>query len=186
MGSTETTHPAETPKKAFFTPSRVARLAILVALCAAGALIKLPSPTGTIAFDSAPAFLAGAAFSPVEGSIVGVIGHLITAMTVGFPLGLPVHLLVAAEMGVFVWIFGHLYRRVNVWLAIVVGILLNGVFAAAVMILIGGVGMFAALALPLTVGSTVNIAVAVLAERALTAAGLTQPRPPKSAGEQKD
>ena len=96
------------------------------------------------------------------------------------------HLLVAAEMGVFVWIFGHLYRRVNVWLAIVVGILLNGVFAAAVMILIGGVGMFAALALPLTVGSTVNIAVAVLAERALTAAGLTQPRPPKSAGEQKD
>lgn len=165
---------AETPKKAFFTPRRVARVAILVALCAVGAVIKLPSPTGTVALDAAPAFLAGAAFSPLEGSIVGVVGHLITAATAGFPLGLPVHLLVAAEMAVFVWVFGQLYRKVNIWLAIVAGILLNGVVGAAGMILFGGPGMFVALVVPLTVGSTVNIAVAALAERALVAAGLAQ------------
>lgn len=37
-------------------PRRIARLAILIALSAVGALIKIPSPVGTVAFDSAPAF----------------------------------------------------------------------------------------------------------------------------------
>ncbi len=161
-------------KKPFFTPRVVARLAILVALSVVGAFVKLPSPTGTVALDSAPAFLAGAAFSPLQGSIVGIIGHLITSLTAGFPLGLPVHLLVAAEMGVFVWVFGYLYRNVNAWVAVVVGVLLNGVFGAAIMIFIGGPGMFAALVLPLTVGSAVNILVAEVEERALVAAGLAR------------
>ncbi|MCX4473012.1 hypothetical protein C5N14_29500 [Micromonospora sp. MW-13] len=158
----------------FFTPRRIARIAILVALSAVGAFIKLPSPTGTVALDSAPAFLAGAAFSPLEGSIVGALGHLLSALTTGFPLGLPVHLLVAAEMAVFVAIFGLLARRVNIWLAIVVGIVLNGVGGAAIMIPIGGVGLFAALVLPLTVGSAINILVAAAATRALRSAGLAE------------
>lgn len=166
------------PKRQFFTPRRVARLAILVALSAVGGLIKIPSPTGTVALDAAPGFLAAAAFSPGEGAIVGAVGHLVSALTTGFPLGLPVHLLIAVEMAVFVWIFGVLARRVNVWVAIVVGILLNGIAGAALMIPIGGTGMFAALVLPLTVGGAINIIVAVLASRALLAAGLA-PKPKK-------
>lgn len=162
----------DTVKRQFFTPRRVARLAILVALSAVGALIKIPSPTGTVALDAAPAFLAAAAFSPGEGAIVGAVGHLVSALTTGFPLGLPVHLLVAVEMALFVWVFGVLARRVNVWVAVVVGVLLNGVGGAALMIPIGGTGMFAALILPLTVGGAINIVVAVLAARALQAAGL--------------
>jgi len=162
----------------FFTPRRVARVAILVALSAVGALIKLPSPTGTVALDSAPAFLAAAAFSPAEGSIVGALGHLLSALTTGFPLGLPVHLLIAAAMAVFVAIFGVLARRVGIWLAAVVGILLNGVGGALIMIPIGGVGLFAALVLPLTAGATINVLIAVAASRALRAAGLTEDGPP--------
>jgi uncharacterized membrane protein len=160
-----------------FTPRRVARVAILVALSAVGAFIKLPSPTGTVALDSAPGFLAGAAFSPAEGSIVGALGHLLSALTTGFPLGLPVHLLVAAAMAVFVAIFGFLARRVNIWVAIVVGIVLNGVGGSAIMIPIGGVGLFAALVLPLTVGAAINILVAAAATRALRSAGLTEEQP---------
>ncbi|HEX5598362.1 MAG TPA: ECF transporter S component [Micromonosporaceae bacterium] len=160
----------------FFTPRRVARTAILVALSAVGAFIKLPSPTGTVALDSAPAFLAGAAFSPAEGSIVGALGHLLSALTTGFPLGLPVHLLVAAEMALFVAVFAFLARRVNIWLAVVIGILLNGIGGAAIMIPIGGVGLFAALVLPLTVGSAINILVGTAAMRALRSAGLTEER----------
>ena len=171
-----TTARQRSTKQPFFTPRRVARLAILVALSAVGALIKIPSPTGTVALDSAPAFLAAAAFSPVEGSIVGAIGHLVSALTTGFPLGLPVHLLVAAEMALFVWIFGVVARRVNIWVAVVVGVVLNGVVAAAIMIPIGGTGLFAALLLPLIVGSAINIVVAVLAARALQAAGLAPTR----------
>ena len=171
---------APTTKKPFFTPRRVARIAILVALSAVGAFIKIPSPTGTVALDSAPAFLAGAAFSPLEGSIVDALGHLISALTTGFPLGLPVHLLVAAEMALFVWIFGVVARKVNIWVAAVVGIFLNGVVGAAIMIPIGGFGLFSALVLPLTVGAAINIIIAVLASKALVAAGLA-PGPKKTA-----
>ena len=164
------------PRKTFFTARRVARIAILVALSGVGAFIKIPSPTGTVALDAAPAFLAGGAFSPLEGSIVGVLGHLISALTTGFPLGLPVHLLVAAEMGVFVWIYGVIARKVNIWVAAVVAILLNGIGGAALMIPIGGLGLFTALVLPLTVGAVINVVIAVLATKALIAAGLA-PRP---------
>lgn len=157
----------------FFSPRRVARVAILVALSAVGAFIKIPSPTGTVALDAAPGYLAGAAFSPLEGAIVGALGHLLSALTTGFPLGVPVHLLIAAEMAVFVWFFGFLVRKTNIWVATVVGILINGILGAAIMIPIGGTGMFAALVVPLLIGSAVNIVVAVLAAAALTAAGLS-------------
>lgn len=156
----------------FFTPRRVARIAILVALSAVGAFIKIPSPTGTVALDAAPGYLAGAAFSPVEGAIVGALGHLLSALTTGFPLGLPVHLLIAVEMAVFVWLFGVMVRRINVWVAAILAIIINGVVGAAIMIPIGGTGMFAALVLPLLVGSAINVVVAVLAAAALSAAGL--------------
>ena len=51
----------------------MARIAILVALSGAGAFIKIPSPTGTVALDSAPGYLAAAVFSPLEGGIVGAL-----------------------------------------------------------------------------------------------------------------
>ncbi|AWG03300.1 ECF transporter S component [Trueperella pyogenes] len=156
----------------FFSPRRVARVAILVALSAVGAFIKIPSPTGTVALDAAPGYLSGAVFSPIEGSIVGALGHLLSALTTGFPLGLPVHLLIAVEMAVFVWLFGMMVRKINVWVAAIIAILINGFVGAAVMIPIGGTGMFVALIVPLLVGSAVNVVVAVLAAAALSAAGL--------------
>jgi len=94
----------------FFSPRRVARVAILVALSGVGAFIKIPSPTGTVALDAAPGYLAAVAFSPLEGGVVGALGHLISAATAGFPLGLPIHLIIAAEMFVFAWLFGLLAR----------------------------------------------------------------------------
>jgi len=94
----------------FLSPRRVARVAILVALSGVGAFIKIPSPTGTVALDSAPGYLAAVAFSPLEGGVVGALGHLISAATAGFPLGLPIHLIIAAEMFVFAWLFGLLAR----------------------------------------------------------------------------
>ncbi len=170
-------------ERGFFTARRVARIAIFIALSAVGALIKIPSPTGTVALDSAPAFLAAAAFSSPEGAIVGALGHLLTAATTGFPLSLPVHLLVMAEMALFVWIFGVLSSRVNVWVAAVVAVLCNGVVGAALMIPIGGVGMFTVLVAPLLVGATINVAVAIAAAAALGAGGLTDRTPLRRKGQ---
>lgn len=170
-----------TARKPYFSVRRIARIAILIALSAVGALVKIPSPTGTVALDSAPAFMAAAAFSPAEGAIIAALGHLVSAATAGFPLSLPVHLIVAAEMAAAVWVFGALTRHLNVWVAAVVGIILNGVAAPAVLILIGGVGMFVSLVLPLTVGSVVNVAIASGADRALQQAGLAPRRRKKTA-----
>ena len=156
----------------FFSPRRVARVAILVALSGVGAFIKIPSPTGTVALDSAPGCLAAAAFSPLEGGVVGALGHLISAATAGFPLGLPIHLVVAAEMFVFAWVLGLLARPLGALVAGVVAVLLNGLLAPAILLPIGGIGMYAAQVVPLLVGSAINIAVAVIAGIALAAAGL--------------
>jgi putative membrane protein len=156
----------------FLTPRRVARIAILVALSGAGAFIKIPSPTGTVALDSAPGYLAAAVFSPLEGGIVGALGHLISAATAGLPLGLPVHLIVAAEMFLFAWVFGWLSRRVGLLAGGVAAALLNGLLAPAILIPVGGLGMYVAQVVPLLAGSAINIVVAAVAGVALAAAGL--------------
>lgn len=169
-------------KKNYFAPKRIARIAILVALSAVGAFIKLPSPTGTVALDSAPGFVAAAAFGPGEGSIVGALGHMFSALITGFPLGLPVHLLVAAATIVWVGAFGWVARKVNIWVAIPVGIILNGVGGAALLIPIYGVGIFATLLVPLLVGSAINIVIAVAVVKVLDATGLSgKPRKGKKA-----
>lgn len=159
-------------RKNYFTPKRIARVSILVALSAVGAFIKLPSPTGTVALDSAPAFVAAAAFSPVEGAIVGVLGHMFSALITGFPLGLPIHILIALSMIVWVGLFGLVARKVNVWVAIPVGIILNGVGGAALLIPIYGFGIFATLVVPLLVGSAINIIIAVAVVKVLSLTGL--------------
>jgi len=176
--------PATGPKT-WFTPRRIARVAILIALSAVGAFIKLPSPTGTVALDSAPAFVAGAAFSPGEGALVGAIGHMFSALVTGFPLGLPIHLLVAASMAVFVWIYGLIARKLNIWIAAVVGVLLNGVGGAALLIPIYGVGIFATLVLPLLVGALVNVVIAVIVVKVLDLTGLSENAKRKKAAAEK-
>ena len=169
-------------KKNYFTPKRIARVAILVALSAVGAFIKLPSPTGTVALDSAPGFLAAAAFSPGEGAIVGMLGHMFSALITGFPLGLPIHILVAVATIVWVGLFGLVARKINIWVAIPVAILLNGVGGAALLIPIYGLGIFATLVLPLLVGSTINVVIAVAVVKVLDLTGLSEnPRKGKKA-----
>lgn len=149
--------------KGFWTPRRVARLAIVIALSAVGSFIKIPSPTGTVALDSAPGFFAAVAFGPIDGAIVGGVGHLFTAATTGFPMGLPLHLFVAVQQSAWAILFWLLARKVNLWLGVIGAIICNGVIAPAMFIPIGGVGLFLSLLLPLTVGSAVNVIISAIA-----------------------
>ncbi len=158
--------------RGFLTPRRVARMALLIAVSAVGALVKIPSPTGTVALDSAPGFLAAAIFSPVEGAVIAALGHLLSAATTGFPLGALLHLIVAVEMALFAWVFGLLVRRVNAVVGAIVAVILNGLLAPVVMIPVAGFGGYVAMIVPLLVSSAVNVAVALLAGYALSAAGL--------------
>ena len=148
---------------------QVARMAVLVALSGVGAFIKIQSPTGTVALDSAPGYLGALAFGSKEGALIADLGHLLRAGSVGFPLSLPLHLFVAAQMALFAAVIGYLQGRVGMGTAVVAASLLNGVGAPAIFALLPGFGpaFFGAMLLPLLVASTVNVVAAALLFKAL-------------------
>lgn len=87
--------------------NKIVILALLITLSVVLSYVKIFS---SIAFDSAPAFLASLLIGPVSGLIVGVIGHAATAMTSGFPFGM-IHLLLMFFMGLCMYAFGWFAAR---------------------------------------------------------------------------
>lgn len=100
---------AENVKKTIMN-RKYAFFIIFLSLSAAGSFLKIPSPVGSVAFDSMPALAGAALISPVFGLGVAILGHLLSAGLAGFPLG-PLHVLVGALMGGLVFLFGALYRK---------------------------------------------------------------------------
>ncbi|MFJ7920798.1 ECF transporter S component [Lysinibacillus fusiformis] len=102
--------------------------AMVAAICAVGAAIKVPAFISTAALDSAPAFLGVVFLSPLLAGVAGLIGHFISALTAGFPLG-PLHVIIAIEMFIVVWIFGVMHKKgMHVW-KWPVALVLNGIVA---------------------------------------------------------
>lgn len=104
-------------------------MALFIALSFVGAQLKIFS---TIAFDSLPAFLATLLMGPVYGAIIAIIGHLLTALTSGFPMSLPVHCVIALGMGltmVATWYAFTLVRKIsNDYLGLLAFIIIAGLF----------------------------------------------------------
>ena len=92
--------------------------------------IKIPSPVGSIALDSMPAYFSAAYIHPIVGGIVGALGHAGSAYSAGFPVGY-IHILICLMMFVTCVIFGYIARSIAATYGIVVAsgvaILLNGV-----------------------------------------------------------
>jgi uncharacterized membrane protein len=149
--------------KTYWTPKRVARMAIFTALAAVGALIKIPSPTGTVALDSGPGYFSAVSFGWLEGGIVAALGHLLTAATTGFPLTVPIHLIIAAEQFLWAAIFWLVKNKINIWVAIVVATFCNGLIGDLIAFPLGGMGLFISLLPGLVVGSAINVALAAAA-----------------------
>jgi len=78
---------------------RIARLSIFSALCVIGSFFHPPSPIQTVAFDSSPGFFAALYFGALDGALVSGIGHIITSLINGFPLGI-LHLPIALGMAI--------------------------------------------------------------------------------------
>lgn len=91
-------------------PKVLTLTAMVMALCAIGALIKIPVFTTTAALDAAPAFISAVFLPPMFAGLAGAMGHLLTAVTSGMPLG-PFHFIVGAMMFAVVWGFASLHRR---------------------------------------------------------------------------
>lgn len=138
------------------------KLAALIALSALGSMVKIQ---GSIAFDSMPGYFAALYLGPGPGAVVGGLGHLLTAMTSGFPLTIPMHLVVALQMALFTYFFGWIYVRSNWVLASMATILLNGPIADLMVVPISqllklpfsGWPLFHAILLPLTLASSLNV-----------------------------
>lgn len=143
-------------------------MGLFIALSAVGAFIKVPSPTGTVALDSAPGFVAALLLGPGPGAFVAAMGHLLTSLFAGFPMTLPIHIIVALEMAVFAAIYGHMGKG-NLVAAVIIVSLLNGVIAPATFIPMPqfGLAFFTAMLVPLLVASAANVIVSALVYKAI-------------------
>ncbi len=152
---------------------RLALPAVLVALSAVGSFIKIPSLIGTPALDSAPGYFAALVLGAGPGAAVAGIGHLLTALSAGFPLGLPIHGLIAAGMAGCAAATAILRRLAGPWVACAGGVLLNGIALPAAFVLVPGFGpaFFLAMVVPLLVASLLNVGLAGAASVAAGRAG---------------
>jgi riboflavin transporter len=140
-------------------------MGLFIAMSVVGGYVKVPNPvTSSVAFDSLPAFLATLVLGGIPGAVVGFLGHMSSAAVGGFPLTLPIHLFIGLQMAIIMLVFGFVAKRINLILAIIVGIFLNGVAAPACFILFPSMGMavFLDLIIPLSIASILNILVASL------------------------
>lgn len=143
---------------------RVARISIFSALCVIGSFIHPPSPIQTVAFDSSPGFFAALYFGPIDGLLVTGIGHMITSIVNGLPLGI-LHLPIAlgmASAGGAIGLVNRISYRWGFIPASICGIAIN---TALFVMAIPALGWAAAIAFApfLMLASTMNGAVAALA-----------------------
>jgi len=139
-------------------------VALLVAMCFIGANIKL---MGSIAFDAAPALIGTLLLGPIYGMTLGFFGHMVSSLIAGFPLSLPVHIIVAIMMAITMFAYSltrkWMQERAKYPTAIIfssiVAFLLNGPLSLLALYPLLG-NMVYALFVPLAIASVCNIFVA--------------------------
>lgn len=154
-------------------------MALFIGLSFAGSYIRI---FGSIAFDSMPGFLAALLLGPVYGAVIGLLGHLFTALISGFPLSPPLHLVIAFTMALTMYGFGITYRKVKekfsettvFGLTGVVGVVLNApislAFSMGTLRLMAGreaaLGLLALLPI-LTIAAVANVVISILLFKSL-------------------
>jgi len=140
---------------------KICLLALMIALSAVGASIKIPAVVDSVALDVLPALLAAALLGVGAGAITGALGHLLSALIGGFPLG-PLHLVIAVEMAVLVWIFGICYKHNKKILAGLIFVAGNAFVAPIPFIFLMNFGFYTAIVPSLLIGSALNTVLALI------------------------
>ncbi|MHC6179222.1 ECF transporter S component [Clostridium sp. JNZ X4-2] len=138
-------------------------IALFIAMSFIGANIKI---AGSIAFDSMAGFLGTLILGPLYGALIGAIGHLLTAAVSGFPLSLPIHMIIMADMALTMFLFGITYKFfsrsneiISIIISSIVGILINGPLSVFMLMPIMGKAVLAMLPL-LVLAAALNILIA--------------------------
>jgi uncharacterized membrane protein len=153
---------------------KIALSALFIAMAVIGANIKI---YGSVAFDSMPAFLAAVLLGGPYGAIVGFLGHMVSAALSGFPLTLPMHIVIAFEMAIICFITGFITNNVKLpvprnetvretvqlVIAMVIAFLLNG-FASPLILIVwpgmGGLATYFVYLPPLVIATAANVVLA--------------------------
>ncbi|TKC14841.1 ECF transporter S component [Robertmurraya kyonggiensis] len=138
---------------------KISLLALFIGISVVGASLKIPAIIGSVALDAFPALLAATFFGGGAGAIVAGVGHMISALLGGMPMG-PLHFVVAVEMALLALLFAYTWKRK--WLASVLFIFGNAILAPIPFIYIYDWAFYVALVPSLLIGSIVNTAVALL------------------------
>jgi uncharacterized membrane protein len=83
---------------------------MLVALTAMGSLLKIPAIITSVSLDAFPALLAAAMLGGPAGAVVGALGHLLSAILGGLPLG-AFHVFIALEMALLILLSGYFFQK---------------------------------------------------------------------------
>lgn len=103
---------------------RLSEIAIFSALSAIGAMIPIPSPVGSIALDSFPGYFMALWRGVIGGAFVCAIGHLLSSLRAGFPLGL-MHIPIALLMASVGAITAIMKKRFGVVVGLSFGVMIN-------------------------------------------------------------
>lgn len=153
--------------KEFTKTQKLVFCALLIALSYIGSMIKI---FGSVALDALPAYFGALMFGGPIGALVGAIGHLFSAALSGFPMSIPMHLLVALCMAGACFAYSWITKKTNIVLASVIAIVINGVvmtFLSGLLAVALGVaptvmGFVLPMLMPLIFASTVNVVIAAI------------------------
>lgn len=136
--------------------NKLTLVALFVAFSVIGSYIMLPGPIGSVALDSAPGFIASIILGGGSGALVLGLGHILTAVRAGLPLG-PIHIIIALLMAGIGPVYSYLWKKYNHLLAGLTAVILNGIVINGFLIPILGLPFFISMIPVLTIGASFNI-----------------------------
>lgn len=143
---------------------RVARIAIFTALSVIGSFITPYPLIPTIAFDSSPGFFAALYFGVLDGVLITGLGHIVTALINGFPLG-PLHYIIALGMALAGGAMGLVNKTNKKWgfiPAAITAVSINTVLSVIMVPTMGWTATLTYVTVPLLLAASLNAVLAAL------------------------
>jgi uncharacterized membrane protein len=137
---------------------RVAQISIFTALSVIGSFITPYPPMPTIAFDSSPGFFAALYFGVFDGFLITGLGHIVTSIINGFPLG-PLHYIIALGMALAGGAMGLVNKTNKKWgfiPATVTAVSINTVLSVIMVPTMGWAATLTYITVPLLLAASLN------------------------------
>ena len=143
---------------------RAARIAIFTALSVIGSFITPYPVISTIALDSSPGFFAALYFGAIDGFLITGLGHVVTAVVNGFPLG-TLHVIIAVGMALAGGTMGLVNKTNKKWGFIPAAIAAVAINTALSVVMVPSMGWAATVTyvtIPLLLAASLNAVIAAI------------------------